>query len=91
MAEIQKLSTRHRGEALYYIIDMSEFCAYACIQNPLAEVAAVMITPNFTHHRLDIRMWYGIKFSKFELEIWADVDVGTFVLRTVAVLGRGED
>lgn len=38
-----------------------------------------------TYHWLDIRMRYSIEFVEIELELWADIDVGAFILGAVAI------
>lgn len=42
-------------------------------------------------HRLDVRMWDGIKLVKVQLIVGADVDVGTLVLSAITVSWGGED
>lgn len=41
-----------------------------------------------TYHGLDIRMRDSVKLVEVELELWTNVDIGTFVLGTVAVFRR---
>ena len=44
--------------------------------------------PARTYHGLDIRMRDSVKLVKVQLELWANVDIGTFVLGAVAVFWR---
>lgn len=45
----------------------------------------------WTHHRADIRVRHSVELLKLELIVGADVDVGTPVLRRVAVSRRREN
>jgi hypothetical protein len=36
-------------------------------------------------------MWYGIKLVEFKFVVRANIDVGTFVFSTIAILGCGEN
>ncbi len=44
-----------------------------------------------TYHWFDIRMWNRSELMEIKLEFGANIDVGSFVLRSVAVLGGRED
>ena len=46
---------------------------------------------SWTHHGLDVRVWYSVELVVFQFEVGTYVDVGAFVLCTVAVLRCGED
>ena len=88
-AELTGTKTEIVAVNIYIIEDMREFCAYAC--GRLVSWGSVNIFGRKPYHGLDVGMWYGVELVKLQLEFGSDVDVRAFVLRTITVLGRGED
>ena len=83
--QIQKVSNWiifHYG--LYIIMDMREFCAYAWLE---WSVIIDRLSAGLTYHRLDVGMRNSVKFVILQFIIRAYVDVCSFILGTIAVLG----